>query len=327
MSIQFRYTNKYIGLAFKNSLQILLLLAVTSISISKSVYAYTDINSIRSLNFKKSFPSNKEVNSYLYEVAKKFPQNASVFDLGPSDSGEMIKGLAIGRGPVNNLVVATHHGNEYGSTAVALGFAAYLAQYPLQGQRIFVIPVLNIGGYNSGARLEWAMGRSWDPNRNYPSPCGTQGPFTLKSTHALAQFVDKANIITSATLHTYFPGVLYPWGISTHDTKTPYDSTFIKIGEVATQESKYKVGNATELLYPADGTFEDYAFWKHGVWSMLFEMGHSHYPSDQAIETMIALNVPGLRRMFEMAPKARATDHEFRGQCDTYLMRLNLRED
>src|SRR5690606_1351389 len=108
-----------------------------------------------------------------------------------------------------------------------------------------------------------------------------------------------------------FPAVLYPWGLSTRDTSTAYDSTFIALSRAAVVESGYAVGNSTELLYAADGTFEDYAFWKHGIWSLLFEMGRSHSPSQGAIQQMIEVNVPGLRRFLETAPTERAQDHEF----------------
>lgn len=265
-----------------------------------------------------------EAVQYMIQVAQAYPQNAKLFDLGPSDSGEMIKGLMIGNGQTRNLVVGTHHGNEYGSTAVALAFANAIAANPIQGQTIFVIPVLNIPGFNRNNRYEPAAGKSYDPNRDYPGPCGTQGPHKLKSTYYLAQFIDKMGIVASATLHTFYPGVLYPWGISTKDLSTPYDDLFIALGKAATVESGYKVGNSTVELYPADGTFEDYAFWKHGIWSLLFEMGTSHSPSEASIKKMIEVNVPGLRRMFEVAPKTRAEKHTFTGKCSAELRHLDL---
>ncbi|MEQ1878877.1 MAG: M14 family zinc carboxypeptidase [Bdellovibrionia bacterium] len=267
--------------------------------------------------------SYKQVVDFLNAVATQYPNSAKVFDLGANDSGQMIKGLMIGTGSntnINNLVVGTHHGNEYGSTGVALGFALATAANPIQGQNIFVIPVLNIPGFDKNNRYE----NNRDPNRDYPGPCATQGPHKLKSTALLAMFVDKLKITTSATLHTYYPGVLYPWGVSTHDLSTPYDDIFIQLAKYATVESKYKVGNSTAELYPADGTFEDYAFWAHGIWSLLFEMGNTHSPSDQAVQTMINVNVPGLRRMFEMAPKARAASHNFTGKCDVRLRQFDL---
>src|SRR5205823_12865107 len=124
---------------------------------------------------------------------------------------------------------------------------------------IYVIPVLNISGYNANNRTERDLnGRYRDPNRDYPGPCGTEGPFHLKSTASLAKFVEQENIIASATLHTYYPAVVYPWGLSTYDTSTPYDNIFKTMVIHATEWSRYTVGNSTEVIYPADGAYEDY---------------------------------------------------------------------
>jgi carboxypeptidase T len=263
------------------------------------------------------------VKDFLKNLAKNNPQTTTLFTLGKSSDNEEILGLKIGQGAVKHLVVATHHGNEYGSTEVAKAFAESLAKEPIKDRTVFVIPVLNTSGYNKGQRNE--IGN--DPNRDYPGPCGTAGPFRLKSTKALADLIDKEGIVASATLHTYYPGVLYPWGISTHDLVTPYESDFIYLAKLAAQDTGYTVGNSTEELYPADGTFEDYAFWKHGIWSLLFEMGFSHSPTQDQIKEMIKGNVPGLRRMMEQAPVTRAPDHEFHGQCDVRLRNLDRHDE
>lgn len=270
----------------------------------------------------------KDIRDFIKSIAVKHPTNAKIFTLGTSDLGVPIEGLEVGEGPVNQLVVATHHGNEYGSTEVAKAFAADLAANPLKGQKIFIIPVLNTSGYDSKSRHEKGRGgQTYDPNRDYPGPCGTSGPFKLKSTHALAQFLDSHQIISSATLHTYSPAVVYPWGFSTHDLSTPYDDLFKMLGQAATVESKYAVGNSTELIYPADGTFEDYAFWKHGTWSMLFELGYSHYPNSEALKELVRVNVPGLRRMFSQMPLQRAENHAFTGKCDVRLKALDRHDE
>jgi len=263
--------------------------------------------------------SYTDVKNVMSDLAQKYPSNVQKFELGASDSGETILGLKIGSGPLKNLLVATHHGNEYGSTEVALGFAKSIAENPIKGQTLYVIPVLNIGGYNDHNRYEMGAGSSRDPNRDYPGPCGTEGPFKLKSTHALANFVDKEGIVTSATLHTYYPAVAYPWGISSQDLKTPYEEFFKTFTALAAQESHYATGNSTELIYPADGTYEDYTFWKHGMWSILFELGYSHDPSQSDVDTLLAVNVPGLRRMFENSPQQRAENHAFTGKCDVRM--------
>jgi len=266
--------------------------------------------------------SYKQVVDFITEVANKYPKNAQLFDLGANDQGDVIKGIAIGNGPTHNLVVATHHGNEFGSTGLALGFALALADQPIADQTVYVIPVLNISGFNADNREENGV----DPNRDYPGPCKTGPSHKLKSTLLLAQFIDKMNIVASSTLHTYMPGVLYPWGISTQETSTPYDDLFISLSKAATQDSQYEVGNSTAALYPADGCYEDYAFWKHGIWSLLWEVGYSHNPSDNDVQKIIDVNVPGLRRFYEQAPKARADHHDFTGKCDA-LRAYDLRID
>ena len=263
--------------------------------------------------------SYTEVVQFMKNLESRNPGTTQLFALGLSDSGQMIQGVKIGNGPVKNLVVGTHHGNEYGSTEVAKAVAQDLSERSLADQTVYVIPVLNIGGYNAGVRAEMAGGRNYDPNRDYPGPCGTAGPFHLKSTRALADFIASEQIVTVATLHTYSPAVLYPWGISTRDTGTPYDDIFIHLGQLATVESHYDVGNSTLLLYPADGTFEDYTFWEHGIWGMLFELGFTHYPSQGQIDEMVRVNVPGIRRMLANAPRERAADHAFHGRCDSSL--------
>ncbi len=269
-----------------------------------------------------------DVQVFMRDLSARFPENAQLFQLGTADSGQMIEGLKLGDGPIRNLVVAAHHGNEYGSVEVAKAVAASLAEYPIQGQTVFVIPVLNVSGFDRRSRTERdSNGRSHDPNRDYPGPCGTSGPFQLKSTTLLAQFVEREQIVASATLHTYYPAVLYPWGISTKDLATPYDDLFIRLAEAAAIESRYEVGNSTALLYPADGTFEDYAFWKHGVWSLLFEMGNSHFPSAGAVAQMLRVNVPGIRRFLEQAPTQRAENHAFSGKCDYSSLWLDRRDE
>jgi hypothetical protein len=268
------------------------------------------------------------VKTALQKMASDHPTAATLFTLAETDSKDSLVGIKIGHGPVKNLVVGTHHGNEYGSTEVAIAFADALAKEPIEGQTVYVIPVLNIEGYNRRRRNETdARGISRDPNRDYPGPCATEGPFALKSTRALADFVEKEGIVSSATLHTFYPAVVYPWGISSPDLATPYTGIFNDLVHWATVESRYEVGNSTEVIYPADGAFEDYAFWKHGVWSILFELGFSHSPSESQIQTMIQVNVPGLRRMLENAPKARATDHGFSGRCDRRMRSLDRHDE
>lgn len=274
--------------------------------------------------------SYADVQSFLYNLVMKYPKNAKIFQLGTNNQNQPIEGLQIGSGPVGGLLVSAHHGNEYASTEVAKGVAADLAANPIAGMTIYIVPVLNIGGYNKRSRREAIGLNSFDPNRDYPGACATEGPFNLKSTQALAQLVAEKNIAVSATLHTFYGGILYPWGISAegNDLKTEYNDLFITLGKLAAQESGDAVLNSTEALYPADGTFEDYAFWKHGIWSFLYELGSSHNPTQAEVDDTVASHVPGVRRLFSQAPSKRAEKHAFTGKClDKSLSRLLDRHD
>ncbi len=273
----------------------------------------------------------KDVKEFMNRLAVDHPRTVQLFALGIADNGETIVGARIGDGNPNNvrhLLVATHHGNEYGATEVAKAFAASVADAPIPGQTLYVIPVLNTGGFDRRDRYETnAAGQRIDPNRDYPGPCGTSGPWKLRSTAELAQFINREGIVGSATLHTYYPAVVYPWGISSHDLGTAYDGIFEALVKAATVESRYQTGRNTEVIYPADGTFEDYAYWQHGIWSILFELGQSHYPSDTEVRYMQQVNVPGMRRMFQQTPIQRAANHAFTGRCDTRLQALDRHEE
>jgi hypothetical protein len=292
------------------------LAAVLGLLFGVQAFAATNTNIPLSHNY-------KDVKAFMQSLAAAYPKTVQLFTLGIADNGEPIVGAQIGDGNPSNVrhvLVATHHGNEYGSTEVAKAFAVSIAEQPIHGETIYVIPVLNTNGFDRRDRYEInSQGIHVDPNRDYPGPCGTEGPWHLRSTAALAQFINQMGIVGSATLHTYYPAVVYPWGISSHDLGTQYDGIFEGLVKAATVESHYQTGRNTEVIYPADGAYEDYAYWQHGIWSILFELGTTHYPSDTEVRRMQAVNVPGMRRMFEQTPTQRAANHAFTGRCDTSL--------
>jgi hypothetical protein len=89
-----------------------------------------------------------DVKKFMQDLVSTHPTTARSVTVGRSDSGDTIEGVAIGNGPIHNLVVGTHHGNEYGSTEVSMAFATSIADHPIANQTVYVIPVLNIAGYN-----------------------------------------------------------------------------------------------------------------------------------------------------------------------------------
>ncbi len=268
------------------------------------------------------------VKKIINEINLKYPNQTNLINLGISDSGDQILGLQIGTGKTHHLVVATHHGNEYGSTEVALALAGYVAEHPLAELTLFIIPVLNIGGYNANIRMEkGADGANHDPNRDYPGPCGTEGPYKLKSTKALAQFIELNKIVGATTLHTFSPAILYPWGMDLANQSTHYNDSYINLSQIAARLSHYQVGNSAELLYPCNGAFEDFVFWKFGIWSFLFELGTSHSPNPNDVQQLIDENVPGLYELIQAIPKTIAPDHEILSSCRGRNLRFIDRHD
>lgn len=202
--------------------------------------------------------------------------NTSLFTLGHNDQGQEILGIALGdlsSARVRHLVVGTHHGNERAAAEVPLYFVPQMLSTLKPDEAIYVIPVLNISGYDRVRREEMgADGRFRDSNRDYEDPCVTKSDFQLKSTTLLAEFVERENIIATVTVHGYVGTFTFPWGTTTTNYETMDHAFMEKLAREATKENRYKTGTHGGAIYPASGAFEDWAYYKHGVWSYLLEI-------------------------------------------------------
>lgn len=213
-----------------------------------------------------------------------YPDYSTIFSLGQNDEGTEILGMRISINPhmvdpskVGHIVVATHHGNE----GACPPFTAYFIEQLLKryaSQELFrsslaeqewtIIPVLNVTGYNSNNRYEYGR----DPNRDYPGPCNGQTGGNLKSIKLLQQFLTTRIFTGSLTVHGYVGALTYPWGVDADDVHTQDHNQFDQITKKAAAINGYRYGTSTDVVYPADNTYEDYAYWKHGMWSLLLEM-------------------------------------------------------
>jgi len=256
----------------------------------------------------------------LNQLHQKHPSETKIFELGENDQGETIKGIEISTSsrPVktNQLVVATHHGNERLSTDSALRFAEMLladiknpnSKYPqLKKYRFYVIPVLNISGYNSNRRGELDhRGRVHDPNRDYPDPCAGNSHYKLRSTSQLAEFVAEKDIVGAVTIHGYIGTFTFPWGIYTDAPRTSDHEIYHRVARNSVTHNGYRVGTHTEVIYPTQGAFEDWAYHKHGVWTMLLELKRRANLTKDG-ETLLSY--------FNQIPDIRSQKHEHRGKC------------
>ncbi|OGQ98647.1 MAG: hypothetical protein A2284_16255 [Deltaproteobacteria bacterium RIFOXYA12_FULL_61_11] len=227
----------------------------------------------------------------LAAIAKAKPALASMVSLGENDQGTQLLGLRLTDASSDlldlerpaYLYIGTHHGNEQLTADVAFPFIDKVLSIlgdpanSLHGiyarAVLYVFPVLNVTGYNRGSRAETAKnGRTYDPNRDYPDACTNNAAFNLTSTTALARFIHEHEIVGAVTGHGYIGTFTYPWGIHTKNTQTADHAFYDKVAKAAVAFNSYRTGTHTDVIYPAVGSFEDWAYHKYGVWTMLLEM-------------------------------------------------------
>lgn len=202
--------------------------------------------------------------------------NTTLFSLGKNDQNRDIMGIMIGdpsEAKIRHLVVGTHHGNERAAAEVPLHFTELVANSPDLSTLYYVVPVLNISGYNRFRRDETgADGRAHDSNRDYEDACTTKQDFKLQSTALIADLVEKEDIVSAVSVHGYVGTFTYPWGTNAQDYSTLDDAFFSKWAKLAAKVNNYKTGTHGGAIYPATGAFEDWAYYKLGVWSFLLEI-------------------------------------------------------
>ena len=250
------------------------------------------------------------------------PHLAKMVSMGQNDQGAHVLGLYLAKHGGGNqpkshhLLLATHHGNERNPANLSLAFAQQLVNvfsdqenpHPSLEQRAFyVFPVLNISGYNKSLRYEQdALGRWHDSNRDYPDACAMSQPFKLRTTSLVNHFINTQNIISAVSVHGDIGTFTYPWGFYTDSPRTPDHEIYQQILSYATQANGYQTGTHKEVIYPAAGSFEDWAYHDHGIWVALFETAPNF--NQQA-------DVEALLRFFATVPTQRSLDHAHYGQC------------
>lgn len=261
------------------------------------------------------------------------PASVTMMDIGANDQGTVIRGVRIedpetfGVAKPHHLVVATHHGNEELSADVAQSFAERLVaaledpnaplHEQLKGNVYYVVPVLNVTGYNASRREETSStGRTLDANRDYSDPCTSDQPFQLASTRHLAEFVAQESIVAAVTIHGYIGTFTYPWGIFTSNTHTPDQAAFDGMARQVVAVNRYTTGTHADAIYPTAGAFEDWAYFEHGVWVMLLEIAN---------RPNVARDADSLLKYFAIAPTTRSEHHDHLGVCTNVPLVITAR--
>ena len=237
------------------------------------------------------------------------------FELVTTETGNSVTGLIV-RGfdgneeKINQLVVGTHHGDEYGSPIIAMAFAEDIIRDRMVGRDVYIIPILIPEAYQADTRLY----RGVNPNRDYPGPCGCHDlstcnhPFQLKATQALANLIEQNRITAAITVHNPWGTNHYPWS-DNRNTYSEEHSIFTSILDQTYRTTKYRHGTVPDMFYEMRGNFIDYAFWQYGVWGFLIEVAGGKKPSPQTIISETAIHVPRFRQLLVMAPSTRSSNN------------------
>jgi len=262
----------------------------------------------------------KDIVDRLTALQARFSRVSQIFSIGPNDEGVELRAIrvsltptAMDRNKVGHVLVSTHHGNEPDTPEFTLGFLENLlerydapeaAKNELADTEFYVIPVLNVSGYNTNVREEYGK----DPNRIYPGPCTLTPVQNLKSTDNLMKFLSTRTFAGSVTIHGYLTSLTYPWGMFTDDYKSKDDAAYDQLIREAAKYNGYPAGNGALVLYPANGCYEDYVYWKYGTWSMLVEID-SGTPDD------IQRTIPAVASFFSSINRSPSLQNQFTGNC------------
>ncbi len=202
--------------------------------------------------------------------------NTTLFSLGKNDQNRDIMGIIVGDqslAKTKHVVVGTHHGNERAAAEVPVFFAELVINSYDPTVLYYIVPVLNISGYNVYRRGETGNdGDVHDSNRDYQDACTTKQDFVLKSTTLIAELIEREDVVTAVSVHGYVGTFTYPWGTEARNYATEDDAFFSAWAKKAVKVNNYKTGTHGGAIYPATGAFEDWAYYKLGVWSFLLEI-------------------------------------------------------
>lgn len=252
---------------------------------------------------------------------QQYPSLTSLFSIGQNDDGVEIYAMRISLTPeksdpqkVGHLIVATHHGNEQKCPAMVASIAAELLR-KYSSTELFrgnlaqtewvIIPVLNVSGYNGDDRYEHGV----DPNRDYPGICSHSAGGQLKSIRLLQDYLKTRAFTGSLTVHGYVGSLTYPWGIDVDNTRTQDDNLFSQITAKAAAINNYRYGTSTDVVYPAEGSYEDFVYWKYGMWSLLLELRSG---DDQDIKD----TTQAVLTYFDQLESSPSTHNQLTGHCN-----------
>lgn len=215
----------------------------------------------------ENYKTYTEVQAYLKEIERRYPQWAKIYVIGKSVEGKEIWALLLTEQATRStqkesiLFDAMHHAREVMTTEVAFDIINYITQSERRDQRvkkwltrynIWVVPMVNPDGNNK----VWTENTMWrkntqgghgvDVNRNYPydwNACGGSSgsksseiyrgpsPGSEPETQALLNLVTKTRPKFNISYHSYSELVIYPFGCDPKKVPAGDAAVYYKVGQ------------------------------------------------------------------------------------------------
>ena len=258
----------------------------------------------------QNYKTPDEIYAILKDYAAKYPDLASLQEVGKSLQGRSIWALKISdkatlkeSGESAVLFNGMHHAREVMGPEVNLDIIEYLltrygtdekVTHWVDSNEIWVMPMFNVDGNN----IVWTQNAMWrknarngygvDINRNYPygwNACnGSSGstgaqdyrgpnPASEPETQVMMNLIKTIRPVFDISYHSYSKLVLYPFGCP--GNPAPNDDVMGEIGKSMGTLLGYKAGPTWSTIYSADGGDIDWMLMEYQVIPYVVELNSS----------------------------------------------------
>ncbi|MCZ7585572.1 MAG: M14 family zinc carboxypeptidase [Deltaproteobacteria bacterium] len=262
------------------------------------------------------YPTYGELVERLEDYAADHPDFATLYDLGPSQSGEReIWAVKVSDEVSTNqaepvvVLDASIHGNEQIGTLVLLAFLDRLADGWDNGDafgelaadfEIWIVPVVNADGY---AAVRRSNDRFVDLNRNFgmnwrDEATSGGGPASESEVRIMTGLYIAANAALAVQYHSGSELVNYP--LDSTPQAAPDEDTIIAISEAYGDAANYGIINGYDW-YQVNGISEEASYESAGTLSVIVEISYNKMPGVGAQGGYVDRNIDGLAAFIPLA--------------------------
>ncbi len=247
------------------------------------------------------YHDQEEIAVYLRQEAAARPELVKFEVLGKSHQGREIAMVTLTKASSPEAPAlyfnGTHHGNERASTEAVLALIDHLIKNQnqvaidkiLRRYRILLQPLVNPDGHALNLRTD---SKGIDPNRDYASPNkADKDAFQIVETRIVRDLLQREKVIASAAFHSGLEAVLWPWCHSPQQSQ--HDPVFRALAAAASKPMQVNRTTQSFYDYQTEGEYIDFAYMRHGVYALTFEVSHEAAPAANKLQATVRRTVQG----------------------------------